>query len=104
MAVAHVTHNRVQNKHFPSSYCDVVYQGKHHKNGHPKRNLCQFSWYCDGKHDSPYPGPTWAKVQDIAEYFYDNINDLRDIVRYDSSSSYITSSLASTENTEVVNP
>ena len=32
------------------------------------------------------------------------INDLRDIVRYDSSSSYITSSLASTENTEVVNP
>ena len=32
------------------------------------------------------------------------INDLRDIVRYDKSSSYITSSLAATENTEVVNP
>ena len=32
------------------------------------------------------------------------INDLRDIVRYDRSSSYITSSLAGTENTEVVNP
>ena len=32
------------------------------------------------------------------------INDLRDIVRYDKSSSYITSSLAGTENTEVVNP
>ena len=32
------------------------------------------------------------------------INDLRDIVRYDKSSRYITSSLASTENTEVVNP
>ena len=32
------------------------------------------------------------------------INDLRDVVKYDKSSSYITSSLASTENTEVVNP
>ena len=32
------------------------------------------------------------------------INDLRDIVRYDKSSSYITSSLVRTQNTEVVNP
>ena len=32
------------------------------------------------------------------------INDLRDIVRYDKSSSYITSSLAATENTEMINP
>ena len=32
------------------------------------------------------------------------INDLRDIVKYDKNSSYITSSLAQTENTEVVNP
>ena len=31
-------------------------------------------------------------------------HDLRDIVRHDKSSRYITSSLASTENTEVVNP
>ena len=32
------------------------------------------------------------------------INDLRDVVKYDKSSSYITSSLAATENTNVVNP
>ena len=32
------------------------------------------------------------------------INDLRDIVKYDKSSKYITSSLVATENTEVVNP
>ena len=32
------------------------------------------------------------------------INDLRDIVKYDKNSNYITSSLAQTENTEVVNP
>ena len=37
-------------------------------------------------------------------YLQTFINDLRDVVRYDKSSSYITSSLASTENTEVVNP
>ena len=32
------------------------------------------------------------------------INDLRDVVKYDKSSSYINSSLAATENTNVVNP
>ena len=37
-------------------------------------------------------------------YLQTFINDLRDIVRYDKSSSYITSSLVRTQNTEVVNP
>lgn len=32
------------------------------------------------------------------------INDLRDVVRYDKSSSYISNSIAATENTNVVNP
>ena len=32
------------------------------------------------------------------------VNDLRDVVRYDKSSSYIAKNLAATENTEVVNP
>ena len=32
------------------------------------------------------------------------VNDLRDVVRYEKSSSYITSSLITTENTNVVNP
>tara|TARA_S200000501_G_C20846978_1_gene754015 strand:- start:604 stop:1332 length:729 start_codon:yes stop_codon:yes gene_type:complete len=32
------------------------------------------------------------------------VNDLRDVVRYSKSSSYINSTLASTENTNVVNP
>ena len=36
-------------------------------------------------------------------YLQTFINDLRDIVKYDKNSSYITSSLAQTENTEVVN-
>ena len=37
-------------------------------------------------------------------YLQTFINDLRDIVKYDKNSSYITSSLAQTENTEEVNP
>ena len=32
------------------------------------------------------------------------INDLRDIVRYDKSSNYISQNIAGTENTNVVNP
>ena len=32
------------------------------------------------------------------------VNDLRDVVRYEKSSNYITSSLITTENTNVVNP
>ena len=32
------------------------------------------------------------------------VNDLRDVLRYEKSSNYITSSLAATENTNVVNP
>ena len=37
-------------------------------------------------------------------YLQTFLNDLRDIVRYDLSSSYISPNLAATENTEVVNP
>ena len=32
------------------------------------------------------------------------INDLRDIVRYDKSSNYLSQNIAGTENTNVVNP
>ena len=32
------------------------------------------------------------------------INDLRDIVRYDKSSNYLSKNIAGTENTNVVNP
>ena len=79
LAVAHVTHNRVSSLHYPDSYCKVIYEGKHYASGFPKRDRCQFSWYCDGRHDSPYPGPTWNKVQDLASYYYANADDLRDI-------------------------
>ena len=45
IAVAMVTLNRVADKAFPKTICEVVYQGR------PSRGKCQFSWYCDGKSD-----------------------------------------------------
>lgn len=53
-AVAHVALNRVKSPDFPNTICDVVKQGPTYKNrpGLPKKNRCQFSWYCDGKTDN----------------------------------------------------
>ena len=48
-AVAHVVMNRVQHDRFPDDICAVVHQG-YHKGKHK----CQFSWYCDGKSDTPH--------------------------------------------------
>jgi len=50
-AVALVTLNRVNDAAFPNTICDVVYQGIHTSDGFPKRDRCQFSWYCDGASD-----------------------------------------------------
>ena len=51
-AIALVTLNRTKTKHFPSTICGVVTQAVV-VNGVVKRNKCQFSWYCDGKGDTP---------------------------------------------------
>ena len=48
-AVADVTLNRVKDKRWPSTVCEVV---KQRKNAGGKW-ICQFSWYCDGKSDTP---------------------------------------------------
>ena len=55
VAVANVTMNRVKSSKFPNTMCEVVYQSQMRENWKgeevPKRNKCQFSWYCDGKSD-----------------------------------------------------
>jgi spore germination cell wall hydrolase CwlJ-like protein len=71
LAVSHVVINRVMDKQFPDTICDVVYQGytKINWKGNevPIRNKCQFSWYCDGLSDEPVDSKTWAKSLIIAE-------------------------------------
>jgi len=71
IAVAEVVVNRVEHPSFPSTVCDVVYQSKHMRinwkgNLVPVRNMCQFSWYCDGKSDLPTDSATWMLSMSIA--------------------------------------
>ena len=73
LAVAFVVLNRVKDKRYPNSICEVVYQGptrpswKNKAVYYPVRHRCQFSWYCDGKSD---------KVRELTVY-----NDLYTLMR-----------------------
>ena len=66
IGVAHVTMNRVEDKRWPSTVCNVVMDGpireswktkkdptlpKNKRKYYPIKNRCQFSWYCDGHRD-----------------------------------------------------
>jgi len=53
LAVAAVTLNRVYSRSFPNSVCGVV------KHGGEELNRCQFSWWCDGKKDTPTNREAW---------------------------------------------
>ena len=53
LAVAAVTLNRVESEAFPNSVCEVV------KQGGERRHRCQFSWWCDGKRDTPTDTAAW---------------------------------------------
>ncbi|MDB4331120.1 cell wall hydrolase [bacterium] len=65
-AVADVVLNRVNDRRYPNTVCEVVKQGKQDSNGNMILNKCQFSWYCDGKHDRPQDADRWAEAQSIA--------------------------------------
>ena len=68
MAVALVVMNRVKDSRYPSTVCEVIHEGPHYESWktkaipnlpeksrkyYPRRDRCQFSWYCDGKSDKP---------------------------------------------------
>lgn len=78
-AVADVVLNRVNDKRYPSTICEVVKQGPVRESWktrqtpdptdavfHPVRHRCQFSWWCDGKDDVPHQPMAWRKAQEIA--------------------------------------
>jgi spore germination cell wall hydrolase CwlJ-like protein len=65
-AVADVVLNRVNDTRYPNTICEVVKQGLQDANGNMRRNKCQFSWYCDGKHDKPQDEDRWVEAQSIA--------------------------------------
>ena len=72
MAVADVVMNRVKHTHYPNTICEVVRQGKQKPSWKDPnvmvmvRHKCQFSWYCDGKHDRPQDEDRWVEAQSIA--------------------------------------
>ena len=75
-AVALVTLNRVNDTAFPNTICDVVYQGIHTSDGFPKRDRCQFSWYCDGASDevrNPKAYKVTLKTANLAMLQYDKL-------------------------------
>lgn len=71
VAVADVVLNRVESKYFPESICQVVEQAVLVKNWKgnivPKRNQCQFSWYCDGVSDEPGDPDAWMESYMLAQ-------------------------------------
>ena len=72
LAVSAVVFNRVKDKRFPNTVCEVIEQGPTReswkKNGefYPIRHKCQFSWYCDGRSDIPKDLDTYTKLLTIA--------------------------------------
>ena len=65
-AVGLVTMNRVQDKRYPDTVCDVVYQAHVDSKGRPKRNKCQFSWYCDGKSDTIHDMVAFKAIEELS--------------------------------------
>ena len=80
-AVADVVLNRVQDTRYPNTICEVVKEGPVRESWktkkdpnlsdderiyYPKKNRCQFSWYCDGKSDTVRDNDAWRMAQIIA--------------------------------------
>ena len=61
VAVAQVVLNRVESPLYPGTVCDVVFQG-----GEAHTN-CQFSFYCDGKTDTPFEADAWVQAWIVAD-------------------------------------
>ena len=74
VAVASVVKNRIKDEKFPKTYCGVIKEGRHSESWKtkgvagvedkdrifvPRRNQCQFSWYCDGLKDI-----IWIQLKD----------------------------------------
>ena len=84
IAVALVVLNRVKDKRFPNTICAVIYEGptyeswktrqipdlpKESRKYYPRRDRCQFSWYCDGMADDVHSEDEkiYNRIKDLAE-------------------------------------
>ena len=71
-ATADVVINRVYDTRYPNTICEVVHQGPVRPSWNdetvmvPVRNQCQFSWWCDGRDDTPRDQDHWVAAQTLA--------------------------------------
>ncbi len=70
VAITDVVYNRVESRHFPNTICKVIHEGKQYSDGQMKRHQCQFSWYCDGRSDTPKNSEAWERSRKIAHEFF----------------------------------
>lgn len=82
IAVSQVVMNRVESEYYPDDACEVVFQGptrpswKNPTQEIPVRHRCQFSWYCDGKGDTPTDEEAWDNALFIATgVWYGKVDD-----------------------------
>ena len=62
VAIGQVTVNRVLSSKFPNTICGVVHQGG--------ARTCQFSWWCDGKSDTPLDNKAMESARKVAIFVY----------------------------------
>ena len=88
LGVSSVVMNRVKDKRFPNTICEVVHQGPTRESWktrqtpdpsdavfYPVRDRCQFSWYCDGRSDEPKEKKVYQRLLTIASSIvYNNIS------------------------------
>lgn len=60
VAVAEVVLNRVSSRRYPSTVCDVVFQGA------SRKHRCQFSFACDGKNEVARNRKAWNQAHGLA--------------------------------------
>tara|TARA_R100000322_G_C5432510_1_gene188875 strand:- start:615 stop:1037 length:423 start_codon:yes stop_codon:yes gene_type:complete len=68
IAVGQVVMNRVEDRRFPNTVCEVVKQAVTYKGTDvPVLHKCHFSWYCDGKDDTPnFDSKSWTRAKEYA--------------------------------------
>ena len=71
--------NRVYDGRYPDTVCDVVYQSHVDSKGRPKRNRCQFSWYCDGKSDKIHDIVAYNEIEELSASILESYGIERDI-------------------------
>jgi spore germination cell wall hydrolase CwlJ-like protein len=81
IAVAFVTLNRVDSKHFPNTVCDVVEE--------KTRHVCQFSWFCESRPKHIYQNdlliirddPVYNKIVELVRSVYLKHTEIDDPTR-----------------------